>query len=175
MYISLSICVLAYLYVCRSVCVPVCDLSASCSAIYPSISFTKFDLSCTAGPLALARDLLTSDSNPFFVLNSDVICSFPFKEMVQFHRSHGKEGTIVVCHSVIEGSLSTYGRYLFCMLFQVTKVEEPSKYGVVVYRQDGQIDQFVEKPQVFVSNKINAGMYIFNPSILDRIEVSGSQ
>ena len=31
--------------------------------------------------------------------------------------------------------------------------------------------RFVEKPQEFVSNKINAGMYIFNPSILNRIEV----
>jgi len=55
---------------------------------------------------------------------------------------------------------------------QVTRVEEPSKYGVVVYEEDsGQIHRFVEKPKVFVSNKINAGMYIFNTSILKRIEV----
>ena len=52
-------------------------------------------------------------------------------------------------------------------------MEEPSKYGVVVYKEDGgQIERFVEKPKVFVSNKINAGMYIFSPSILSRIEVS---
>ena len=58
-------------------------------------------------------------------------------------------------------------------IFQVTKVEEPSKYGVVVYEPaSGQIEKFVEKPQEFVSNKINAGMYIFSPAILDRIEVS---
>jgi len=57
-------------------------------------------------------------------------------------------------------------------LFQVTKVEEPSKYGVVVYDpKSGAIEKFVEKPPEFVSNKINAGMYIFSPSILDRIEV----
>jgi len=51
-------------------------------------------------------------------------------------------------------------------------VDEPSKYGVVVTRPntEGQIEKFVEKPQVFVSNKINAGIYIFNPSILKRIE-----
>jgi len=54
----------------------------------------------------------------------------------------------------------------------VTKVEEPSKYGVVIYDDAGKIQRFVEKPQEFVSNKINAGLYIFNPSILDRIEVS---
>ena len=59
-------------------------------------------------------------------------------------------------------------------VMQVTKVEEPSKYGVVVYNEStGQIQRFVEKPKVFVSNKINAGMYIFNPSILKRIQVLG--
>ncbi len=54
----------------------------------------------------------------------------------------------------------------------MTKVEEPSKYGVVVYdNQTGQIKKFVEKPKEFVSNKINAGLYIFSPKILNRIQV----
>ena len=57
-------------------------------------------------------------------------------------------------------------------MLKVTRVEEPSKYGVVVYDQNsGKISRFVEKPQVFVGNRINAGIYMFNPSILDRIEV----
>jgi len=103
----------------------------------------------TAGPLALSRSILASNDEPFFVLNADVICDFPFKKMVQFHMNHGREGTIVV-----------------------TKVDEPSKYGVVVYEPtNGKIESFVEKPQEFVSNKINAGMYIFKPSVLDRIEL----
>ncbi|XP_005106670.1 mannose-1-phosphate guanyltransferase beta [Aplysia californica] len=103
----------------------------------------------TAGPLALARDILSADDDPFFVLNSDIICDFPFKDMVLFHKNHGREGTIVV-----------------------TKVDEPSKYGVVVYdAENGQIQRFVEKPQEYVSNKINAGMYIFSPSILKRIKL----
>jgi len=52
----------------------------------------------------------------------------------------------------------------------VTQVSEPSKYGVVVYEEaGGRITRFVEKPQVYVGNKINAGIYIFNPSILERI------
>lgn len=55
---------------------------------------------------------------------------------------------------------------------QVTKVEEPSKYGVVVCEADtGRIHRFVEKPQVFVSNKINAGMYILSPAVLQRIQL----
>lgn len=49
-----------------------------------------------AGPLALARESLDKDTEPFFVLNSDVICSYPFEKLVAFHKSHGKEGTIVV-------------------------------------------------------------------------------
>ncbi|KAL7843218.1 hypothetical protein AOLI_G00247300 [Acnodon oligacanthus] len=113
-----------------------------------SLSHEKEPLG-TAGPLALARELLTDNEEPFFVLNSDVICDFPFEDMLKFHKNHGKEGTIVV-----------------------TKVEEPSKYGVVVYEgETGRIHRFVEKPQVFVSNKINAGMYIFSPSMLRRIQL----
>uniref|UniRef100_A0A8R1EIP0 NTP_transferase domain-containing protein n=1 Tax=Caenorhabditis japonica TaxID=281687 RepID=A0A8R1EIP0_CAEJA len=67
--------------------------------------------------------------------------------MVEFHKKHGREGTIAV-----------------------TKVEEPSKYGVVVFdEENGKIDDFVEKPQEYVGNKINAGLYIFSSAILDRI------
>ena len=48
-----------------------------------------------AGPLALAKDLL-NDGEPFFVLNSDVICEFPFADLLAFHKAHGAEGTIMV-------------------------------------------------------------------------------
>lgn len=102
----------------------------------------------TAGPIALAKDILSRSSAPFFVLNSDIICDFPFRELAEFHDSHGREGTIVV-----------------------TKVDEPSKYGVVVYDKNNRIQSFVEKPQEFISNKINAGMYILNPSVLKRIDL----
>lgn len=51
----------------------------------------------TAGPLALARDKLIDDSGePFFVLNSDVISEYPFKEMIEFHKSHGGEASLMV-------------------------------------------------------------------------------
>lgn len=107
----------------------------------------------TAGPLALARDILTKDNEPFFVLNSDIICEFPFAEMIEFHRAHGGEGTILM-----------------------TKVDDPSKYGVIVCRPDcSLIEKFVEKPIEFVSNRINAGIYIFKPSILERIQVQINQ
>lgn len=106
----------------------------------------------TAGPLALARSILDGgDNQPFFVLNSDITSEFPFQKLIEYHKAHGKEGTILI-----------------------TKVDEPSKYGVVITESknndSGRITSFVEKPKEFVSNKINAGMYIFNPSILRRIE-----
>ena len=51
----------------------------------------------TTGPLALARDKLIDDSGmPFFVLNSDVICDYPLKEMIEFPKSHGGEASILV-------------------------------------------------------------------------------
>lgn len=104
----------------------------------------------TAGPLALARDKLFDESGePFFVLNSDVICEYPLQEMIAFHKAHGGEASIMV-----------------------TKVDEPSKYGVVVTEETtGKVEKFVEKPKIFVGNKINAGIYLLNPSVLDRIEL----
>ena len=51
----------------------------------------------TAGPLALARDKLIGESvEPFFVLNSDVICGYLLKDMIEFHKSHGGESSIMV-------------------------------------------------------------------------------
>lgn len=101
----------------------------------------------TAGPIGLARDILLQDDQPFFVLNSDVTCCFPLKDFLQFHRQHGKEGSIMT-----------------------TKVTDWEKYGVVVHNErTGLIERFVEKPSQFVGDQINAGIYLLNKSILRRI------
>jgi len=108
----------------------------------------------TAGPLALAKHILLAKDGktdgadePFFVLNSDVTCLFPLADLLAFHQSHGAEGTILV-----------------------TKVKDWHKYGVVVFDEvSGKISTFAEKPQTFVGDCINAGIYIFNKGILDRI------
>ena len=52
------------------------------------------------------------------------------------------------------------------MLSQVT---DPSRFGVVISESDGRVKSFVEKPVHFISNKINAGIYLLNVSVLDRI------
>jgi len=102
----------------------------------------------TAGPIFLARSHLLADSEPFFMFNSDVICDFPLASMLAFHRAHGGEGTILT-----------------------TKVKEPSKYGVVVSEpHTGQIQRFVEKPVDFVGDEINAGIYLFNTDVVQRVQ-----
>eukprot|EP00210_Caulerpa_lentillifera_P005816 g5562.t1 len=103
----------------------------------------------TAGPIALAKQLLDDGSgDPFFLLNSDVICDYPLRELLEFHKSRQAEGTILV-----------------------TKVDDPSKYGVVVSDRDGKIDAFVEKPKEFVSDRINAGIYILSIDVIRRIHL----
>ncbi|CCW63722.1 unnamed protein product [Phytomonas sp. EM1] len=101
----------------------------------------------TAGPLSLMRDILMQDDNPFFVLNSDVVCEYPLEDFIKFHRGHGKEGSIMVA-----------------------KVKDWDRYGAVIYDEKTLvIRDFVEKPKEFVGDRINAGIYIFNKSILSRI------
>jgi len=102
----------------------------------------------TAGPLKLAhQNGLLTETDLFFVFNSDISCEFPLDKLLEFHKKHGKEGTIML-----------------------TQVDEPAKYGVVLTEADGKVKDFVEKPKEFISNRINAGIYIFNGSILNRIE-----
>lgn len=104
----------------------------------------------TAGPLAIARDILDDGTGePFILMNSDVICEFPLREMIQQHKDTGAEATLLV-----------------------TKVEDPTKYGVVITNEaTNQVERFVEKPKNFVGDKVNAGIYILSVSILDRIEL----
>ncbi|GJP54352.1 hypothetical protein CLOM_g13452 [Closterium sp. NIES-68] len=107
----------------------------------------------TAGPLALAKNVLLKSTasappQPFFMLNSDVICDYPFKGLLDLHMSRGAEATLMV-----------------------TRVEDPSKYGVVILDDAGAVSRFVEKPKTFVGDTINGGIYILSPSVLERVEL----
>ena len=62
-----------------------------------TISFSHEEIPMdTAGPLALARKLITDGNNgePFFVMNADVTADFPFKKMLQFHKVHNSHYVI---------------------------------------------------------------------------------
>jgi mannose-1-phosphate guanylyltransferase len=58
-----------------------------------------------------------------------------------------------------------------CYGLFVLQVDDPSKYGVLIINEYGQVQQFVEKPKEFVGDKINAGIYCCSPKVLERIEL----
>ncbi|XP_019157272.1 PREDICTED: mannose-1-phosphate guanylyltransferase 1-like [Ipomoea nil] len=110
----------------------------------------------TAGPLALARDkLIDGSGEPFFVLNGDVFCEYPFKEMITFHKSHAGEASILITKNNFRPE------------------EEPLPYAAIgMEKSSGKVTSFVEKPHsTAVGNvkRISTGIYLLNPSILDGI------
>jgi mannose-1-phosphate guanylyltransferase len=111
------------------------------------ITVSKEDIPLgTAGPIGLAKNILKY-AEEIFIFNADITCEFPLQEMLEFHKKHGKEGTIAT-----------------------TKVKDPSRFGVIVTDENDKILQFVEKPLEFVGDRINAGLYIFSNKFLNRIE-----
>jgi len=88
----------------------------------------------------------------FLVVNGDVLTGFDLSALVAFHADRhdgaGAEGTIAL-----------------------TRVEDPSSFGVVPTDDDGRVLAFVEKPprDEAPTDLINAGYYVLEASVLDRI------
>lgn len=103
----------------------------------------------TAGAIRFAAGEAGIDER-FVVVNGDVLTDLDITRLVRFHDASGAEGTIAL-HTV----------------------EDPSRYGVVVTDVAGQVEAFVEKPDrdEAPSLQINAGTYVFEPSVLGRIPV----
>jgi mannose-1-phosphate guanylyltransferase len=101
----------------------------------------------TAGAVRFAA-LSAGIDDTFIVVNGDVLTDLNVAELWNFHKSHGAEGTIAL-----------------------TPVDDPSRYGVVPIDDDGRVIEFVEKPDpgTAPTNWINAGTYVLEPSVLDRI------
>jgi mannose-1-phosphate guanylyltransferase len=101
----------------------------------------------TAGAIAFAaRHAGISDT--FVVMNGDILCDVNLADLVAFHKAHGAEGTL-----------------------HLTPVDDPSQYGVVEVDDKGWVQRFVEKPQPgeTSSNVVNAGTYVLEPSVINRI------
>lgn len=101
----------------------------------------------TAGAIRFAADHAGIDDT-FVVVNGDVLTDLDVSALIAFHREHGAEATI-----------------------HLTPVEDPSAYGVVAMDATGKVERFVEKPApgTAPSNLINAGTYVLEPSVLERI------
>jgi mannose-1-phosphate guanylyltransferase len=101
----------------------------------------------TAGAAAFAARHAGIDER-FLVLNGDVLTDLDFRALVEFHERRGAEGTIAL-HAV----------------------DDPSRFGVVPTGDDGRVIAFVEKParEDAPTNLVNAGAYVLERSVLDRI------
>ncbi len=102
----------------------------------------------TAGAVRFAAEAAAIDET-FIVVNGDVFTDLDVAEVWHRHFEVGAEATIAL-----------------------TPVEDPSRYGVVPTDAEGRVSGFVEKPPrgEAPTNWINAGTYVLEPTVLQRIE-----
>jgi mannose-1-phosphate guanylyltransferase len=101
----------------------------------------------TAGAIRFAA-LDAGITDRFLVLNGDVLTDLDLGELIAAHDRAGAEGTI-----------------------SLHRVDDPSAFGVVPTDEDGRVTAFIEKPprEEAPTDLINAGTYVLEPSVLDRI------
>ncbi|MFA5857793.1 MAG: NDP-sugar synthase [Elusimicrobiota bacterium] len=99
----------------------------------------------TAGALWQARKYF---KQPAFILNGDILTDLDLSIVAKYHRKNGAIVTIAL-----------------------TRVKDPTIYGLVELNARNQVQRFLEKPSwdEVTSNTINAGIYILEPQILDYI------
>jgi mannose-1-phosphate guanylyltransferase / phosphomannomutase len=99
----------------------------------------------TAGSVLNAREQL---DERFVVISGDVLTDIDLGAVLEYHISKGALATVAL-----------------------KAVESPLEFGIVITREDGSIDRFLEKPtwgQVF-SDTVNTGIYVLEPAIFDYI------
>jgi len=99
----------------------------------------------TAGSVRNAMEHLTER---FLVISGDVLTDIDLSAIVAFHDQQQAMATIGLVH-----------------------VENPLEFGIVITKEDGTIERFLEKPtwgQVF-SDTINTGIFVLEPEIFDYI------
>jgi mannose-1-phosphate guanylyltransferase len=99
----------------------------------------------TAGAIKFCEELL---EDRFLVLNGDVLTDLDLSALVAQHESTGAAATIALY-----------------------PVEDPSGYGLVRRAEGGEITEFLEKPEPgeIDTDEINAGAYVLERSVLERI------
>jgi mannose-1-phosphate guanylyltransferase len=101
----------------------------------------------TAGAIRFAAEAAGIDDT-FVVANGDIVTDLDVGSLVSAHKRFAAEATI-----------------------HLIGVDDPSSFGVVEIDDGGAVSSFVEKPAPGdePSNLINAGTYVFEPSVLARI------
>jgi mannose-1-phosphate guanylyltransferase len=116
----------------------------------PGLS-TKLVYSMEASPLGTAGAVRNASQyleDTFFVFNGDVLTDIDLADMLSFHKRKKSKLTIALA-----------------------AVDDPTQFGVVETGKDARITRFIEKPgkNEVTSNRINAGVYIMEFEILQRI------
>lgn len=105
----------------------------------------------SAGGLYSFRDVIMEDApSNIFLLNCDVCCSFPLPDMLEAHQRYGGMGTMLV----IKVSAESAAQFGELVADPITK----------------ELLHYTEKPETFVSDLINCGVYVFTPDIFTAIE-----
>ncbi|RVX08846.1 Mannose-1-phosphate guanyltransferase alpha-B [Vitis vinifera] len=107
----------------------------------------------TIGPCCTACFRYLKEDKPhshIFLLNCDVCCTFPLPDMLVEHRRNGGMGTVLVIKVSAE-SANQFGEL----------VADPTTNELLHY---------IEKPETFVSDLINCGVYVFTPDIFTAIQ-----
>jgi mannose-1-phosphate guanylyltransferase len=105
----------------------------------------------TAGAFKAAENLIEDTT---LVLNGDVLTDTDLEDVIRYHRTQEAEATIVAA-----------------------RVMNPTGYGLVVPDESGRVVRFTEKPaeDEVTGNTINAGIYVLERSMLERIPAEGLQ
>lgn len=105
----------------------------------------------TAGAVGLARPLLGQE--PVLVMNGDVLTDLDLGLFLAFHRHHGAVVSI-----------------------GLTRVSDPTAYGLVFVDDAGRVSRFLEKPSAdeAIVDTINAGLYWMEPAVLEMVPAQGS-
>ncbi|ACK69952.1 Nucleotidyl transferase [Gloeothece citriformis PCC 7424] len=104
----------------------------------------------SAGGIKRIQDFHPFFDDTFVVLCGDALIDLDLTAAVKWHKEKGSIATIIT---------------------KSVSKEEVSSYGVVVTDDDDRIKSFQEKPSVeeALSTKINTGIYIFEPEVIDYI------
>ena len=100
----------------------------------------------SAGTLRSNRSWVSGEEL-FLACNADDLTDFDLRSLIDAHRSHASIATLTVFRS-----------------------ERPSAGGVVELGPTGRVIGFVEKPSQPASDLTNAGIYAFQPRVIDEIE-----
>jgi len=89
--------------------------------------------------------LLKQSANRVLVMPSDHAYKMDYRKMLAFHEKSKADVTVGVVP---------------------VPIEDAHRFGTVILREDGQVIEYIEKPDVPKSNLVSMGIYIFNKDIL---------